>query len=229
MTILKRIIPAGMIAFLLSIALFSCVEDNFENIRWDEADHWKPELSVPLGDGSVDVNNYFEQYNLPDFFPDDTFPVFYEDSRYSLIEGQIATRDSFEYSLADQINSSRYIEWMTVHFRVWNTYPTSGKVQVYFREGPTTLLTLFEEPKTIEAASPDEEGRVRRAVTQEFEVVFDEEAIEHVYEGNNFLVEASISVTREDLDSIRFYEDYEIRMEAAAGVKLNVRPSDLGY
>jgi hypothetical protein len=229
MTALKRIIPAGMITFLLSMALFSCVEDNLEDIRWDDADHWTPELSIPLGDGSVDVNNYFDRYDLPPGFPGETFPVYYEDSLYSLIEGQIAVRDSFEYSLSDQINSSRYIEWMTVHFRVWNTYPTSGRVQVYFRQGTSTLEPLFEEPKAIDGATPDEEGLVSDPLKHEFKVDLDEEEIDHIYEGDNFLVEASISITREDVDSIRFYEDYDIRMEAAADVKLDVRPSDLGY
>jgi hypothetical protein len=229
MTSLKRIIPAGMITFLLTMALFSCVEDNLGDIRWDDADHWTPELSVPLGNGSVDVNNYFERYEFPPEFPDKTFPVYFEDSLYNLIERQIAVRDSYEYSLSDQINSSRYIEWMTVYFRVWNTYPTSGRVQVYFRQGTSTLEPLFEEPKAIEGATPDEEGRVSGPFKHEFKVDLDEEEINNIYEGDNFLVEAGISITREDVDSIRFYEDYEIRIEAAADVKLNVRPSDLGY
>ncbi|MBS3775302.1 MAG: hypothetical protein V5A47_03430 [Bacteroidales bacterium] len=231
---LKRIIPAGVILFFVSMALFSCVEDNFTDIRWDPEDHWKPDLSVPIGDDTVDVNNYFKQYREFGDMPGTIFPVYYEDSLYPLIDARIATEDSFDYSLANHISSSRYIEYLSIHLRTWNTYPTESRVQMYFRkkkDGDWIVLdSLFEASQIIESGEVDEENKVIRPAKQEFSAAFDQEQIDEiVYPSENLLVKAYISVTTEDLDTVRFYSDYAIRMEATARVKLNIRPSDLGY
>ena len=229
MTKLKRIIPFGVISFFLSMALFSCIDDNLTDIRWDDEDHWKPDISFPFGSGKVDVNNYFEQYGQPVVIPGDTFPVYYDDSLYNLIEYQITAEETLNYSLSDKINSPRYIEFMNLHFRVWNGYPTECEIQVYFREGSEEVDSLFEEPKIIENAGLDEEGRVEDPREQEFNVDLDQERIEKIYDGDNVLISAGISATRQDLDAVRFYSEYEIKMEAAARLKLNVPPLDLGY
>lgn len=234
MASLKRIIPIGVIFFFVSMALFSCVEDNLTDIRWDPEDHWKPDLSVPIGDDTVDVDNYFEQYQEFGDIADTIFPVYYEDSLYRLIDSQIGTEDSLDYSLADHINSSRYIEYLSIHVRTWNTYPTQSRVQLYFRkvkDGNWIVLdSLFDEPKTIESGEVDEERKVIRPAKQEFNATFDRKLIDEVvYPSENLLVKAYISVTAEDLDTARFYSEYEIRMEAAARVQLNIQPSDLGY
>ncbi|MGM0530773.1 MAG: hypothetical protein ACQER7_05430 [Bacteroidota bacterium] len=231
---LKRIIPVGVIFFFMSMALFSCVEDNLTDIRWDRENHWKPDLSVPIGDDTVNVDNYFEQYQEFDDIPGTIFPLYYEDSLYRLVDSQIGTEDSLDYSLADHINSSRYIEYLSIHVRTWNTYPTKSRVQLYFRkmkDGNWIVLdSLFDAPKIIESGEVDEERKVIRPAKQEFNVALDQKQIDEiVYPSENLLVKAFISVTAEDLDTVRFDSDYEIRMEAAARVKLNIRPSDLGY
>src|SRR6056297_1398290 len=101
----KRIIPIGVISFFLSLALFSCVEDNLTDIHWDEEDYWKPDISFPVGKGSVNVNSYFERFGHLDGLSSDTIPVYYDDSLYNLIDYQIAAEDTLSYRLSDKITS----------------------------------------------------------------------------------------------------------------------------
>ncbi|MFP4621203.1 MAG: hypothetical protein ACLFM7_07815 [Bacteroidales bacterium] len=95
---LKKIIPFGVVSFFFLAALFSCVEDNLSDIRWDEEDHWKPDISIPLGKGSMDVDNYFEA-NRDVNIPFDTIPLYYEDSLYHFDEHQIAAEDSLDHGV----------------------------------------------------------------------------------------------------------------------------------
>jgi len=92
------IIPAGMIPFLLSALLFSCIEDNYRDIRIDDSTRWEPYLALPVGAGTVDVNDFFRQYIPPDSFPSDTTRVFFNDSLYLLAQTTVLSEYRLDFS-----------------------------------------------------------------------------------------------------------------------------------
>lgn len=107
------------------------------------------------------MNNYFEKFTIVDSFPRGTFPVYYEDSLFELDVYQIKTTHTMQGSLSGYVDSVSYIDYLSLHIRVWNTYPTDGKVQVYFRNASEFIVnSLFDAPKNIDNGKPNPEGKV---------------------------------------------------------------------
>ncbi|MCF8336230.1 MAG: hypothetical protein K9H65_06480, partial [Bacteroidales bacterium] len=91
----KKVIPVGVIFFIISMVLCSCLEDNLTDIRLDDDTRWKPDLSLPVGEKRLNVNEYFEEFTQ---IEDATFPVYYENSLYELDEYGIESEGVVEYS-----------------------------------------------------------------------------------------------------------------------------------
>src|SRR6056297_2547814 len=125
------IIPVGMIPFLLSVLLFSCIENNYRDIRIDDSTRWEPYLALPVGEGTIDVNEFFRQYVPPDPLPSDTTCVFFNNEPYILAQNSAQAEYSLDFAIEDYVDSSRYIQKALVFFRVTNHYPTAARIQLY--------------------------------------------------------------------------------------------------
>jgi hypothetical protein len=101
-------------------------------------------------------------------------------------------------------------------------------MQVYFNNRSGQALdSLFEEYKIIKGARLSKNGRVLKPGRQEFDVTLRKESIESLFNYDHLLMKARIFVIGEDLDTVRFYSDYEVKFKMAMRVKLNVHPSEL--
>ena len=125
---LKMTFRVGLILCTLPMIWISCLEKPVDDIRLDNQTAWKPDLSLPIGKDTIKVNNYFEKFTIIDSFPRGIFPVYYEDSLFELDVLQIKSTRIMQGSLSDYVDSLRYVEYLSLHIRVWNTYPTFGKM-----------------------------------------------------------------------------------------------------
>ena len=219
----RRIIPAGMISFLLMALFLSCVDDNYSDIRIDDSTRWKPDLSLPLGEGTLDVNDFFSGYSQIDSIPGDTSRVVFDDSLFNLHQVSIQTDYSFDYSLDQFIDSAAHIDRATIYIRVWNHYPTACRMQLYLNnEALEPVDSLFDEPARVDPGRINAEGIVTQPNKHLFEVALNRKDIETLFDAGNIRVAGEVFLFNDELEQVAFYSDYYIRLEAFLRVRLNI-------
>jgi len=222
------IIPAGVIPFLLSVWLFSCIEDNYRDIRIDDTTRWEPVLALPVGEGVVHVNEFFQQYQPPDTFPSDTTRVVFEDSLYQLARNSVLTNYPLEFSPEEYIDSSRYIKNARVYFRVTNHYPTSARLQLYiYRSQLEVIDSVFADPQHIDPARMRNDSTVDKPTEQLLEVSLPPEKITRLFVADGILVYGRIFLENAALENIYLFRDKGIDVEVFMRVQLSLKKEDL--
>lgn len=222
------IIPAGMIPFFLSLLLFSCMEDNFRDVRIPDSTSWRPYLALPVGSGQVDVNDFFLDYLPTDTLPYDTTSVYYNDSLYHLDRERVVTEHRFDYSPADYIDSSDYIEYARVFFRVENHYPTQTRFQLYLLDHQGAVVdSVFEGPQQIKPGITDDSGRVNKPSRQVFDSELERGQIDSLFTFPHLLLRSHVMLENEQFPTVRFDPAEGIWVEVYLRVRLEIRKDDL--
>lgn len=204
----------------------SCIDDNYSDIVLDDSLNWKPDLSVPVGEGDVEVDSYFSHHNIADSIPVDSFPVYYEDSLYYLVEKHIQDTFHLNYSMNQFIEERDNIQYLSLRLAIRNGYPTKAESQIYLYYGPQLLDSLFSEKLVIEPGEVDEEQDVYRPSYQQRDVPLDSSQIDNLYQADHAVFHGAIYVSNESLNEIKFYEDYKVNAQIGLQAKLKVQPSD---
>ncbi|MBS3808282.1 MAG: hypothetical protein KGY60_12315 [Bacteroidales bacterium] len=222
------IIPAGMIPFLLSALLFSCIEDNYRDIRIDDSTRWEPYLALPVGAGTVGVNDFFRQYIQPDSFPSDTTRVFFNDSLYRLAQTTVLTEYRLDFSIEEYIDSSRYIQKGLVFFRVTNQYPTAARLQLYlYRNQQEVIDSVFPQPQPIEAGRTRKDSIVDAPSVQLLKVNLSRKQINRLFVADGVLLHGRIFLENEALGKVYLFPNKGIDVEVFLRVQLSLKKEDL--
>ncbi len=214
---------------LLVLWLFilpSCIDDNYSDIVIDDSLNWKPDLSVPVGEGDVELNSYFEHHSFYDSIPLDSFLVYYEDSLYYLDKKRIQDTFHLNFSMNQFIEEKDKIQYLSLRLAIRNGYPTKTETQVYLYYGRQLLDSLFSEKLIIEPGEVDEEHNVYRPSYQQVDVPLDSSEINNLYKADHAVFHGGIYVTNESLEEIKFYEDYKVNAKIGLQAKLKVNPAD---
>jgi hypothetical protein len=211
---------------LFLVFFSSCIEDDFTNISGDDSLNWTPDISVPIGEGDIKANHYFNAYSIPDSFPVDSFPVYYLDSLYYVPNVQIADTFHLNFSM-DQFSERREdIVYLSIRLAIRNRYPTNAEGQVYLYNGPQLLDSLFNQKLKIDPGKVNDENRVVEPSYKQTDVYCDSTKIDNLYRADHAVVYGAIYVTNENLEQIRFYEEYSVNIQMGLQGELRVEPSD---
>lgn len=212
--------------FFVLIFTSSCIDDDFKDITVDDSLKWTPDLSAPVGEGNIEIDHYFDAYSMPDSFPVDTFPVYYRDSLYNLPKLQIADTFHLNFSM-DQFSENRdNIIYLSIRLAVRNGYPTETESQVYLYKGSSLLDSLFKERLKISPGKVNEASEVIESSYEQVDVYCDSTKIDNLYKADHAVVYGAVSVKNENLEQIRFYEEYRVNVQMGLQAELKVKPSD---
>lgn len=213
------------ITFILTIS-FSCVEDDFTDISVDDSVKWTPDISVPVGEGNIEIDHYFDTYSVPDSFAVDTFPVYYLDSLYYVPKIQIADTFHLNFSM-DQFSENRdNIIYLSIRLAIRNGYPTESESQVYLYNGAQLLDSLFNKKLKIAPGKVNDESRVVKSSYKQLDVFCDSTKIDNLYKADHAVVYGAIYVSNKNLEQIRFYEEYKVNIQMGLQAELRVKTSD---
>jgi len=222
----NRALARFFLFFLTGLLFSSCMEDNFANIKVGDSMKWEPSVSVPVGRGSLDVNNFFDTYQLPDSVALDSLPVFYEDSLYYISQIRIVDTFQIAFSMSNFSEERDYINRLAFRFTLRNGYPTKTESQVYFKSGTEILDSLFTEKLEIPPGNVDENQEVSQVSFYQKDIPFDSARIDELYKATEAVFWGAVFVTRDELSDIRFYKDYEVHVQMGVKAELNIVPSD---
>jgi|GEM_PF-2191344 len=228
----KRIIlNRAMTRFFSLILLWwfilpSCIDGNYSDIVIDDSINWQPDISVPVGEGNIEVGSYFNHHSFQDSIPVDSFPVYYEDSLFNLAEKRIQDTFHLNFTMDEFIEERENIQHLSLRLSLRNGYPTKTESQVYLYYGRQLLDSLFSEKLIIEPGEVDEGQNVYRPSYIQHDVSLDSSEIDNLYRADHAVFHGAIYVTNENLEEIKFYEDYKVNAQIGLQAKLKVQPSD---
>jgi hypothetical protein len=173
------------------------------------------------------VNDYFEDFAIVDTFPIDTFPVFYEDSLFFLNVIHIETSDSLEFNMESVSRQAENIEYLNIRLIIENGYPTSSLAQVFFENESGLLIdSLLPSRKFIKPGKVNEKEKVIESSYNKVNVEFNKSRIRSLYEADKIRFYASVLVTSDDLQTVKFYQEYKVKAKMGIQAKLKMEPSD---
>ena len=222
-----RIFTLQGVNFFLIIFLFAaCIEDDFSDVALDESVRWQPDISFPLGEASLNVNNYFSSLSVIDTFPIDTFFVFFQDSLHRLNIPAIEITENINFAMKQVASDPSFINYLKIKIIIDNSYPTRISTQLYFNDGNDKILdSLFADRKLIQPAEVTDEGISTSPVRKIIEVELDASRIDEIYQTESLYLYGLVQLSNENLDKIHFYKSYNIKIQLGLQAGLDIEPS----
>lgn len=226
MKVLKKFTLQGVNFFFLIILFSSCLEDNFTDVSIDNSIKWEPNWSVPVGEASMTVENYFNALPYIDSFPIDTFFVYFEDSLYRLNLPQIVIEEDVDFSLSELSTDPSGILFLRIKTIAENSFPASVKNQIYFYSGSGVLIdSLFESPETLNPGVVDSENNRVSPSKAIFKVELDTTRIDNIFRTDFFRIKSAIQISTDDMEAVTFKESYDIHVKMGLQARLSINPS----
>jgi hypothetical protein len=204
----------------------ACVDDDFTDISVNDSTRWTPDISVPVGEGDVKVAHYFEDYESPVSYPVDSFLVYFEDSLYYLPDQQITDTFHLNFTMDQFSENKDNILYLSLRLVIRNGYPTQVGTQVFLYGGSQLLDSLFSEELIVKPGKVNKQEQVVEPSYKKIDVECDSTTIDNLYKADRAIVYGSVSVTNENLEKVKFYEDYEVNIQMGVQAKLKVNPSE---
>ena len=205
---------------------FSCIDRDFLNVQTGNDLRWRPDLSIPLGEGNLSVNSFFSHYSLPDTFPGDTFPVYFEDSLYYLADEYITDTVNVAFSMSNLSDQRDNIEYLSIRTAVKNGFPTECKTQVYLVDGSQVIDSLLPGNFTLEPAAVNEAGQVVERSFTKLDIPCDSLRINRLYAADHMHILLTIKTTHEALPQVQFYERYVSNIQIGIQAGLTIDADD---
>ena len=222
----NRAIARFFSLLLLLFVLSSCIDDNYSDIEIDDSINWEPNISVPVGEGSIRVDSYFGHHTFPDSIPVDSFLVYYEDNLFYLTDKRIQDTFHLNFTMDEFIEERENIKYLSLRLAIRNGYPTKTETQVYLYYGRELLDSLFSEKLIIDPGKVNKKQNVYQPSYIQHDVSLDSSEIDNLYRADHAVFQGAIYVTNEKLEEVKFYEDYNVNAQIGLQAKLRVHPSD---
>jgi len=219
----------GISSLLLTIlAGTSCLEESFDEISLDKSGPWEPVVAIPIGNGRLDVNDYFSHYILPDSIPGDTILVFFDDETYVLADQRIEADYSFSYSLYHYLDSPEVIRYARFFLQVENHYPAKCRVQIYVEDAPGQVVdSIFDAQPIAEPAEAVDDGQRTRPSSQLFSADLDTTDVQTLFDNSRIRTVGSLFLQDESNDMISMYSGHYIHLTVFMEVALRLTEEDL--
>jgi len=213
---------------LMCLAGTSCLDENFDDIRVDETDSWEPVVAIPVGNGSLDVNDFFAGYIRPDSIPGDTSRVFFDEDDYILSDRQIEADYSFDYSLYHYLDSPDQVRYAMFFLRLENHYPAACRVQIYVEgAGGQVADSVFDAPPIAAPAETDDDGRVKEPSSQLYSAGLDSTDVRTLFDGSRIRAVGELLLQDETGGVLTLYSSQYIHLTVFMEVGLRLKKEDL--
>ena len=240
---MKHKLKIGIISILiLNISFFSCIDENITNIS--ESVEINSSYSLPIGDISYDINDYFELLKsldldtiVPDTMQIDTIQsqyrdslglVGYNDTLYTNIKYVVDTLIYTEFdfsSVEDDIEKIKAITFVSI---VNNDFPTETKVQVYFADEFRAVIdSLFSTgPYIISPPELDNQGKPVDRHPDISTTPVSDYLISNLPEVRQIIVYGYVRTLRPDIDISKFYSYYILSVHLGVRIELEFNTSE---
>ena len=217
---LKKFPVIILITILIMDVLPSCYDKDFLDIS--DSVRWHPSFSLPVGSSTFEVNNFFASLiDTTILNALDSFPVEFNDSLMFVYQEKIPLEiDSLNYSFEDITDEYDKIDSMLFRVCVENGFPTNAEIQIYLADSADNIIdSLFTVPSSnfFPPAKFDADEKVIEPSIGTVDIPFNRERLDNVKNAKNILFNVNISVTNDDITTVKFYSSYNIL------VKLGVR------
>jgi len=206
----------------------SCLDENFDDIRLDDSGFWEPVVAIPLGNGRLDINDFFAGYILPDSIPGDTNRVFFDDEDYILADHQIEAEYSFDYSVYHYLDSPEQVRYAKFFLRLENYYPTACSMQIYLEDASGQAVdSIFDAPPTAAPAETGDDGQVIEPSSQLFSVDLDSADVQTLFDGSRIRAVGKLILWEEKQEDVYIYSSQFIHLTVFMRLGLRLKEEDL--
>ena len=213
---------------LMILAGTSCLDESFDEISLEKSGPWEPVVAIPIGNGRLDVNDYFSDYILPDPIPGDTILVFFDDEKYVLADQQIEADYTFRYSLYHYLDSPDLIRYARFFLRVENHYPATCQVQIYVEDATGRAVdSIFDAPPIMEPAETDDDGRGTGPSSQLFSADLDTTDVQMLFDNSRIRTVGRLFLQDESNAMISMHSGQYVYLTVFMEVALRLREEDL--
>jgi hypothetical protein len=221
------VIPA-----ILNFLLIACIDENIRNIS--EELEINSSYSIPIGDVTYSINEYFEMLDFYGLDTIQTLPgdsidlVEYEDSIYNNTRYVVDTLiyNEFDFSsLGDDLDKISAITFVSI---VNNDFPTETKIQVYFADESMSVIdSLFSDgPYSLPPPDLDNEGIPFDHPPDIIVTAVSEYLIENLSDVRRIITYGYVRTLRPDIDISKFYSYYLLSIHIAARIELEFNTSE---
>lgn len=238
----SRLIIWFILIFLIESLFISCIDRNITNIS--ESLEINSSYSLPIGDVSYDINDYFELLKdlgldtiQPDTLQIDTIQsqygdslglVEYNDTLYENIRYVVDTLiyNQFDFgSLGNDLDKIKAVTFVSI---INNDFPTETRLQVYFADGSLAIIdSLFSSgPYLFTPPELDNDGI---PVDRPLDIVntpVSEYVIENLAEIRYIIVNGYVKTLRPDINISKFYSYYILSIHIAVRIELEFNTSE---
>jgi hypothetical protein len=217
---------------ILNLLFISCIDENIRNIS--EEMEINSSYSIPLGDVTYSINEYFEMLNFYGLDTVQTLPgdsidlVEYEDSIYNntkyVVDTLIYTEFDFS-SLGDDLDKIKDITFISI---IKNDFPTETKVQVYFADESMGIIdSLFSDgPYSLPPPDLDNEGIPLDHPPDVIITPVSQHLVENMADIRRIITYGYVRTLRPDIDISKFYSYYLLSIHIAARIELEFNTSE---
>jgi hypothetical protein len=217
---------------VLNFLFIACIDENVRNIS--EELEINSSYSIPIGDVTYSINEYFEMLDFYGLDTIQTLPgdsidlVEYEDSIYNNVRYVVDTLiyNEFDFSsLGDDLDKISAITFVSI---ISNDFPTETKVQVYFADESMSIIdSLFSDgPYSLPPPDLDNEGMPIDHPPDIIVTPVSQYLIENLADVRRIITYGYVRTLRPDIDISKFYSYYILSIHIAARIELEFSTSE---
>ena len=217
---------------VLNLLFSACIDENMRNIS--EELEINSSYSIPIGDVTYSINEYFEMLDFYGLDTIQTLPgdsidlVEYEDSIYNNVRYVVDTLiyNEFDFSsLGDDLDKISAITFVSI---INNDFPTETKVQVYFADESMSIIdSLFSDgPYSLPPPDLDNEGIPIDHPPEIIVTPVSDYLIENLADVRRIITYGYVRTLRPDIDISKFYSYYILSIHIAARIELEFSTSE---
>ena len=155
--------------------------------------------------------------------------VFFNNELKYLVEQKIPLDDDFDFDFSDLDEDYDFIDSMLFKVNIKNGFPTDAYVQIYLIDSVDNIIdSLFEkeENRLFLAANVDKDEKVITPTDINFDINLNHERIDKIKESRNILFNVELSITNEELKTVKFFSSYEIYLKLGLRIAFHYDLSD---
>lgn len=210
-----------LILFLLSVLMFSCIDDapsDFDN----PDSNWNPNFSFPVGYSSLGMDDESGFDTL--LFLIDTLSglPFWVD------EIDIPISYTMPFNMQEINDFSEEIVSILFRLNTQNGFPNQVKFQLYFQDiNSLNIDSMFlTGALTIDPGNPIGDGESINSASNQTDIFIDQDKINGLESAEYILIEGSINNVALDTTLISYYPNYKIDLQLGVQVELNMSISN---
>ena len=205
--------------------LSGCIKEDFQETFNNST--LGPEVSLPVGSVSYNINDEFTRTPLDTIGPEGT--IYFENNPYPLYTTAFHKAETNDINLRITNDSRENIESVTFHVTIKNSFPTEVVTQILLLNAMGGIIdSIFKEkdtngPLKIESGTTDANGIVQKESVRIIDISYDKEKIGELQNVAYYYIDSYIYTKKHDLSAVRFFKTSEIYINTGIRIKFKFR------